>query len=77
MWAEPARQRLRELQSDLAERGWPVPDEATLLQGLLDIALERMAEAVRRISVREGCDPADYALMAFGGAGPATRLRPG
>jgi 5-oxoprolinase (ATP-hydrolysing) len=41
----------------------------TLLAGFLQIANERMAEAVRRISVREGYDPAHYALVAFGGAG--------
>lgn len=44
-------------------------DRDEMLQGLLDIANERMAEAVRRISVRQGYRPADYALVAFGGAG--------
>ena len=28
-----------------------------------------MANAIRKISVREGYDPADYGLVAFGGAG--------
>lgn len=41
----------------------------SLLQGLLDIADERMAEAVRRISIRQGYRPSEYALVAFGGAG--------
>ncbi len=40
-----------------------------MLEGLLDIANERMAEAVRRISIRRGYRPSDYALVAFGGAG--------
>ena len=40
-----------------------------LLAGLLRIADERMAEAIREISVRQGYDPARYALIAFGGAG--------
>lgn len=40
-----------------------------LLPGFLKIANERMAEAIRKISVREGCDSADYALLSFGGAG--------
>ncbi|MDC0325616.1 hydantoinase/oxoprolinase family protein, partial [bacterium] len=40
-----------------------------MLQGLLDIANERMADTIRGISVREGYDPKDYALTAFGGAG--------
>ena len=44
------------------------PREA-VLGGFLEIADERMAEAIRGISVRRGCDPAGYALVAFGGAG--------
>jgi 5-oxoprolinase (ATP-hydrolysing) len=40
-----------------------------MLQGFLDIANERMAEAVRRISIRRGYRPGDFALVAFGGAG--------
>jgi 5-oxoprolinase (ATP-hydrolysing) len=45
-------------------------DVEQLLAGCLQIANETMAQAVRRISIREGCDPAEYALVAFGGAGP-------
>jgi len=45
------------------------PAREDVLRGFVDIADERMAEAIRRISVREGCDPADYALVSFGGAG--------
>ena len=41
----------------------------SVLAGLLDIANERMAEAIRSISLRRGYDPAGYALVAFGGAG--------
>jgi 5-oxoprolinase (ATP-hydrolysing) len=41
----------------------------SMLQGFLEIANERMADAIRGISVREGYDPAEYALTAFGGAG--------
>lgn len=44
--------------------------DPTFLSGLLDIAVEQMADAIRTISVRDGADPADYALLAFGGAGP-------
>lgn len=39
------------------------------LAGLVRIADERMAEAIRRISVRRGYRPSDHALVAFGGAG--------
>jgi N-methylhydantoinase A len=34
------------------------------------IADENMANAIRLISVERGLDPRDFALMAFGGAGP-------
>ncbi|HVS65740.1 MAG TPA: hydantoinase/oxoprolinase family protein [Thermoanaerobaculia bacterium] len=41
-----------------------------LLSGFLLIANERMADAIRRVSIQEGFDPARCALVAFGGAGP-------
>ncbi|WP_020530612.1 hydantoinase B/oxoprolinase family protein [Flexithrix dorotheae] len=40
-----------------------------LLSGFLEIANEKMAEAIRKISVAKGYDPKEYALLAFGGAG--------
>lgn len=40
-----------------------------ILEGFLDIANERMAQAIRKISIQKGFDPADYTLVAFGGAG--------
>jgi 5-oxoprolinase (ATP-hydrolysing) len=45
------------------------PGSEAVLAGFLDIANERMAEAIRSISVRRGYDPAGYTLVAFGGAG--------
>jgi len=39
------------------------------LMGFLDVANDTMAGAIRNVSVREGYDPSDYALVAFGGAG--------
>lgn len=47
----------------------PALQHEALLQGFRAIADERMADAVRRISVRRGYDPRDHALLAFGGAG--------
>ncbi len=43
--------------------------EEQLLGGFLQVANERMADAIRRISISRGYDPADYALVSFGGAG--------
>ncbi len=44
-------------------------DLETMLSGLERIADEKMAEAIRTISVARGFDPGDYILLAFGGAG--------
>ncbi len=66
---EAARECLAALRDKLArERGGSAEDEA-LLEGWLRIADERMAEAIRRISIRRGYDLRAYALVAFGGAG--------
>jgi len=63
---EAARQRLCELHS-LTDGSL---DATGLLHALLRLAIEHMADAIRRISIGEGYDPADHALLAFGGAGP-------
>ena len=44
------------------------PKEAAA--GIIDIVNENMFGALRLISVEQGYDPRDFALMAFGGAGP-------
>jgi len=44
--------------------------EQDLLHALLRLAVEHMTDAIRRISIGEGYDPAEHALLAFGGAGP-------
>jgi N-methylhydantoinase A len=38
--------------------------------GILELAAFTMAGAVREVSVKRGRDPRDYALFAYGGAGP-------
>ncbi|MEZ4777469.1 MAG: hydantoinase B/oxoprolinase family protein [Bacteroidia bacterium] len=53
----------------LLVKGTSTLSEEELLRGFLRIADELMAGAIRRISVSRGYDPADYALLAFGGAG--------
>jgi len=57
--------------SDPASQDLPSSsDPWSLAAGFLQIANDRMAEAIRSISVRRGYDPGEYALVAFGGAGP-------
>jgi N-methylhydantoinase A len=46
--------------------GMPLED---LAEGIVALAVARMAGAIRSITVERGRDPADYVLMPFGGAG--------
>jgi len=69
VFLEAAEARLAEVIEAVASATGRRPERGQLLQGFLDIADERMADAIRRISVREGFDPADYTMVAFGGAG--------
>jgi 5-oxoprolinase (ATP-hydrolysing) len=59
-----SRKRLEELMAELGSESGDA-----LLAGLLEIANENMADAIRKISTGEGYDPAGYTLVAFGGAG--------
>lgn len=41
----------------------------SILESLLAIANEKMAEAIRKVSIKKGLDPRDFSLLCFGGAG--------
>ncbi len=45
-------------------------DSVTFAEGVLSIINAKMADAMRTITVKQGIDPRDYSLVAFGGAGP-------
>jgi N-methylhydantoinase A len=47
-----------------------LPDAETAAAGIVDIVNENMFGALRLVSVQQGYDPRDFALVAFGGAGP-------
>jgi N-methylhydantoinase A len=51
-------------------------DTTTAANGIVEIANAAMANALHLISIQRGHDPRDFALVAFGGAGPmhANRL---
>jgi len=51
----------------VAEQLGVTPEQAAL--GIIELANEHMAQALRVISVQRGSDPADFTLTAFGGAG--------
>jgi 5-oxoprolinase (ATP-hydrolysing) len=58
-----ARARLAELAQAMGAESVEVAAE-----GFVAVAVEQMAQAVRRISTERGFDPRDHALTAFGGA---------
>lgn len=45
-------------------------DTNRLAEGIIKLAVARMASAIREITIEKGRNPSDFALMAFGGAGP-------
>lgn len=69
IFRERAEAALSAIRNQIREAGGAHYSEEELLRGFEQIADERMAAAIRRISVARGFDPRDYALLAFGGAG--------
>ena len=65
-----------EIRKDLAEKAIkPVADALGIsvkraAAGIIDIVNENMYGALRLVSVEQGFDPRDFALIGFGGAGP-------
>jgi 5-oxoprolinase (ATP-hydrolysing) len=66
---EAARAKAEGLRAALLHLRGSAPELPALLEGLIDLADERMAQAIRTISISKGYDPADHVLVAFGGAG--------
>jgi N-methylhydantoinase A/oxoprolinase/acetone carboxylase beta subunit len=44
--------------------------DVAFAEGMLAIVNANMADAMRTITVKQGIDPREYSLVAFGGAGP-------
>ena len=59
--------RVRAAFGDLAAKTGRAPEDVA--DGFIRIAVENMANAIKRISVAKGIDVRDYALNCFGGAG--------
>jgi N-methylhydantoinase A len=45
-------------------------ETAELAEGVCDVINAKMAQAIRTLTVEKGVEPRDFALVAFGGAGP-------
>jgi 5-oxoprolinase (ATP-hydrolysing) len=63
-------QRLKQLAAEAASLSNAHYSLAELAEGLVRIADANMAAAIRSVTVAKGADPADYVLVAFGGAAP-------
>ncbi len=66
---EASEQKFTELMETIRKSGEENPDPKEILEGFLQIANERMANAIRKVSMRKGYNPSEYALVGFGGAG--------
>ncbi len=62
--------RAREAVADLGARQAAALTGEALAEGIIRIAVARMASAIREISIQRGHDPRDFTLIAYGGAGP-------
>ena len=65
-----AEATFQKLAGELAQGGASPLDLTRLADGVIRIAVAKMAGAVREVSVHRGFDPRDFALLGFGGAGP-------
>ncbi|TDE19233.1 hydantoinase/oxoprolinase family protein [Actinomadura sp. 6K520] len=63
--AEAARKAVRGIADAMG-----LPSVEAAAAGIVDIVNENMLGALRLISVQQGFDPRDFALVSFGGAGP-------
>lgn len=63
-----AQHAARSLCTDIQRSGRSL-DETALLEQAIAIAEETMAGALRSVTVRQGVDPAQHALLSFGGSG--------
>ena len=68
--AEAARAKFEEMSKRIAEEtGEPARSPEDLAEGFLRIAVENMANAIKKISVQRGYDVTGYTMNCFGGAG--------
>ena len=66
---EKSREALGKVLSKMTDKQNFIESQEDILEGFLLLANEKMAEAIRKISINKGIDPAEHALLAFGGAG--------
>jgi 5-oxoprolinase (ATP-hydrolysing) len=67
--AAVVRQRFTALAQEIEAATGRRMSPGQVAEGFLEIAIENMANAIKKISVQRGYDVADYTLCCFGGAG--------
>ncbi len=63
------RQRFEQLASDIRAKTGDRRTAEQVAEGFLAIAIDKMATAIKKISIQRGYDVTDYTLCCFGGAG--------
>ena len=63
-----SRTRLTEIAADVLRQGGPGFDVESLASAFLEVAVARMANAIRELTLRLGHDPGQFTLLPFGGA---------
>lgn len=67
--ADVVQQKFMALAQDIAKATGETMTPQQVAEGFLNIAVENMANAIKKISVERGYDITEYALNCFGGAG--------
>jgi 5-oxoprolinase (ATP-hydrolysing) len=67
--AEVVRQKFAELAAEIQTKMGDRRSAEQVAAGFLAIAIDRMANAIKKISVQRGYDVTEYTLCCFGGAG--------
>lgn len=67
--AEVVREKFAALAQEVAAVTGRVEEPEVIAEGFLRIAIDNMANAIKKISVQRGHDVTGYALQCFGGAG--------
>ncbi|MGB2259354.1 MAG: hydantoinase/oxoprolinase family protein, partial [Candidatus Puniceispirillaceae bacterium] len=67
--AVPVKRQFTALAEEVAKTTGVTLSAEAIASGFLKIAVENMANAIKKISVQRGYDVTDYALQCFGGAG--------
>jgi 5-oxoprolinase (ATP-hydrolysing) len=63
-----SRERLAAIAAELAAGNGPRLEVESLADAFLQVAVARMANAIRELALRQGHDPARFTLLPFGGA---------